>query len=174
MMQCVFQGVVVTGVLCALAGCVQSRYEPIVYTDSAPAERWAFTPIEVKYKDAQSPAWNFEAVLQTRAWECSQQAEMGYILYRQLREDGSNKRPDENAQALADCQRYAYQQGNEAIARLKQAKVSAKALDLSKDLYAKWSTYLASMSISTPKDRIAASQYEASKRALLAEEKFAQ
>ncbi|MDZ5602305.1 hypothetical protein SJI00_05935 [Pseudomonas sp. RP23018S] len=174
MMQCVFQGVVVTGVLCALAGCVQSRYEPIVYTDSAPAERWAFTPIEVKYKDTQSPAWNFEAVLQARAWECSQQADMGYILYRQLREYGSNKRPDENAQALADCQRYAYQQGDEAIVRLKQAKVSAKILDLSKDLYAKWSAFLAGMSISAPKDHIAAGQYETSRHALMIEERFAQ
>ncbi|MFS0828713.1 hypothetical protein [Pseudomonas phoenicis] len=174
MMRRVIQGTAAIGVLCALAGCAQSRYEPIVYTDSASAERWAFTPIEVKYKDAQSPAWNFEMVLQTRAWECSQQADMGYILYKQLREYGSNKRPDENAQALADCQRYAYQQGDEAIGRLKQAKVSAKTLDLSKDLYAKWSAFLAGMSISAPKDHIAAGQYDASRRALMAEERFAQ
>ncbi len=99
---------------------------------------------------------------------------MGYVLYSQLREYGSNKRPDENAQALTDCQQYAYQQGNEAIARLRQAKVSAKTLNLSKDLYAKWSAYLAGMSISAPKDRLAASQYEASRRALMTEEKFAQ
>ncbi len=173
MMQSVVRGVAVIGVLVALAGCAQSQYEPIVYTDPASAERWTFTPIEVKYKDAQSPAWNFETVLQTRAWECGQQADMGYVLYSQLREYGSTKRADENAQALADCQQYASQQGDEAIARLKQAKVSAKTLDLSKDLYAKWSAYLAGMSISSPKDRLAAAQYEASRRALLAEEKFA-
>ena len=161
-------------VLGLLSACSQSRYEPIVYTDAAPAERWTFTPIEVKYKDAQSPAWNFETVLQARAWECSQQADMGYILFSQLRGYGSSKRPDENAQALADCQQYAYQQGNEAIARLKQAKVSAKTLDLSKNLYAKWSAYLAGMSISAPKDRLAANQYEDSRRALLAEDKFSQ
>lgn len=94
-------------VLGLLSACSQSRYEPIVYTDAAPAERWTFTPIEVKHKDAQSPAWNFETVLQARAWECSQQADMGYILYSQLRGYGSSKRPDENAQALADCQQYA-------------------------------------------------------------------
>lgn len=174
MMQSVIRGVAVIGVLFALAGCAQSQYESIVYTDPAPAERWTFTPIEVKYKDAQSPAWNFETVLQTRAWECGQQADMGYVLYSQLREYGSTKRADKNAQALADCQQYAYERGNEAIARLKQAKVSAKTLELSKDLYAKWSAYLTGMSISAPKDRLAASQYEASRRALMTEEKFAQ
>ena len=161
-------------VLGSLSGCAQSRYEPIVYTDAAPAERWKFTPIEVKYKDAQSPAWNFETVLEVSAWKCGQEADSGYILYSQLRGYGSSKRPDDRAQALADCQRYAYQQGNEAIAHLKQAKVSAKTLDLSKDLYAKWSAYLAGMSISAPKDRLAANQYEASRRALLAEDKFSQ
>lgn len=162
------------GALGLVAGCAQSRYEPIVYTDAAPAEQWTFTPIEVKYEDAQSPAWNFERVLGLNARRCGQEADMGYILYTQLRGYGSSKRPDDRAQALADCQQYAYQRGNEAIARLKQAKVSAKTLDLSKDLYAKWSAYLAGMSISAPKDRIAANQYEASRRALITEEKFAQ
>jgi hypothetical protein len=144
-----------------------------VYTDAAPAERWKFTPIEVKYMDTQSPAWNFQHVLEHNAGRCGQEAAMGYILYSQLRGYGSSKRPDDRAQALADCQQYAYQRGNEAIARLKQAKVSATTLDLSKDLYAKWSAYLAGMSISAPKDHLAANQYEVSRRALLAEDKFA-
>lgn len=157
-----------------LAGCAQSRYEPIVYTDAAPAERWTFTPIEVKYKDTQSPAWNFGSVLELNAWKCGQEADMGYILYSQLRSYGASKRPEDRAQALADCQQYAYQRGSEAIARLKQAKVSAKTLELSKDLYAKWGAYLAGMTISAPKDLLAANQYEASRRALLAEDKFAQ
>jgi len=169
-----FQRALAVAALGLLAGCAQSRYEPIVYTDAAAAERWAFTPIEVKYKDAQSPAWNFERVLELNAWKCGQEADSGYILYSQLRGYGSSKRPDDRAQALADCQQYAYQRGNEAIARLKQAKVSAKTLDLSKDLYAKWSAYLSGMSISVPKDRLAANQYEASRRALLAEDKFSQ
>lgn len=170
----VLRGSAVTGVLCALTACAQSRYEPILYTDATSTNRWTFTPIEVKYEDAQSPAWNFEWLLGLYAQMCGREADSGYILYDQLRGYGSSERPDDRAQALADCQHYAYQRGNEAVARLKEAKVSAKTLDLSKDLYAKWSTYLASMSISAPKDRIAASQYEASRSALLAEDKFAQ
>lgn len=173
-MRCTIRSVAVAGALAMLVGCAQSRYEPIVYTGAASAERWAFTPIEVEYKDAQSPACNFERVLELNAWKCGQEADSGYILYSQLRGYGSSKRPDDRAQALADCQQYAYQRGNEAIARLKQAKVSAKTLELSKDLYAKWSAYLTGMSISAPKDRLAASQYEASRRALMTEEKFAQ
>jgi len=98
---------------------------------------------------------------------------MGYILYSQLRGYGSSKRPDDHAQALADCQQYAYQRGNEAITRLKQAKVSPKALAMSKELYSTWSVYVAGMTISAPKDALAASRYEMSKNALLAEDKFA-
>ncbi|MET3055184.1 hypothetical protein ABXV19_25695 [Pseudomonas alkylphenolica] len=168
------QSLFVVGALGLLAGCAQQRYEPIVYTDAAPTEQWSFKPIEIQYMDTQSPAWNFQHVLEHNAWKCGQEAAMGYILYSQLRGYGSSKRPDDRAQALADCQQYAYQRGNEAIARLKQAKVSAKTLDLSQDLYAKWSAYLVGMSISAPKDRLATNQYEASKRALLAEDKFSQ
>ncbi len=168
------QSLLIVGALGLLAGCAQQRYEPITYTAAAPAEQWTFTPIEIKYMDTQSPAWNFQHVLEHNAGRCGQEAAMGYILYSQLRGYGSSKRPDDRAQALADCQQYAYQRGNEAIARLKQAKVSAKPLDLGKDLYAKWSAYLAGMSISAPKDRLAANQYEASRRALLAEDKFTQ
>lgn len=173
-MRCTIRSVAVAGALALLAGCAQSRYEPIVYTDAAPAKRWTFTPIEVEYKDDQSPAWNFEQVLELNAWKCGQEADSGYILYSQLRGYGSSKRPDDRAQALADCKQYAHKRGSEAIARLKQVKVSAKTLELSKDLYTKWSAYLAGMSISAPKDRLAASQYEASRRALMTEEKLAQ
>lgn len=112
-------------------------------------------------------------MLEQSAYECGQQAEMGHVLYRQLREYGSSKRPDDNAQALADCQQHAIQRGSEAIARLKQAKVSTKALELSKDLYGKWSVYVSGMSIYSPKNTLAANQYETSRRVLLAEDKFA-
>ncbi len=98
---------------------------------------------------------------------------MGYILYNQLRGYGSSKRPDDNAQALADCQAYATRQGDAAIARLMQSKVSAKTMELSKDLYSKWSVYVSGMTIYAPKDSFAQDQYETSSRALLAEDKFA-
>lgn len=173
-MRCTIRSVAITGALTLLAGCTQSRYEPIVYTDAAPAERWTFTPIEVKYKDSFSPAWNFQNVLEHNAGRCSQEAAMGYILYSQLRGYGSSKRPDDRAEALADCQQYAFQRGNEAIARLKHAKVTTETLELSKDLYSKWSVYMAGMTISAPKDAIAATQYETSRRALLTAEKFSQ
>jgi len=174
MMSRKFQRLLAVGALGLLAGCVQPRYEPIVYTDAASAERWTFEPVELNYIDAKSPAWNFQDVLEHYAGRCGHQAAMGYILYSQLRGYGSSKRPDESAQALADCQKYAIKQGNEAIARLRQANVSAKTLDLSKDLYAKWSAYLSGMSISDTKDRLAANQYEMSRRTLLAEDKFTQ
>ena len=174
MMNSKIKVLLVAGVLGLLAGCAQQRYEPVIYTAAAPAEQWSFQPMEIKYMETQSPAWNFQHVLERNAGKCSQEAAMGYILYSQLRGYGSSKRPDDRAQALADCQQYAYQRGSEAIVLLKQAKVSTKTLDLSKDLYAKWSAYLAGMTISAPKDRLAANQYEASMRALLAEDKFAQ
>lgn len=168
------KSVLAVGALGVLTGCAQYRYEPIIYTAAAPAEQWSFKPMEIKYMDTQSPAWNFQHVLEHNAGKCGQEAAMGYILYSQLRGYGSSKRPDDRAQALADCQQYAYQRGEKAIVLLKQANVSAKTLELSKDLYAKWSVYLAGMSISGPKDQLAANQYEASRRALLTEDKFTQ
>lgn len=160
--------------LSLLAGCTQSRYEPIVYTDSKPAKRWTYTPFEVKYMASQSPALNFEQTLETSAWQCGREADMGYALYSHFRRYGSSKRPDDREQALEDCQRYARKRGNEAITRLRQANVSAKVSELSKDLYAKWSVYLSGMTITAPKDQLAANQYETSRQALMAEEKFAQ
>jgi hypothetical protein len=164
------------GTVIAVVGCSQGRYEPILSTAApAPAaKRWEFTPVDAKYYGDQSPAWNFQHVLENSAYECGQQAEMGHILYRQLREYGSSKRPDDNAQALADCQQHARQRGNEAIARLKQTKVSTKVLELSKELYGKWSVYMSGMTIYSSKNTLAATQYETSRRALLAEDKFSQ
>lgn len=162
------------GVTVILTACAQGRYEPVESAGApipATAEEW-FKPSDVKYYEAQSPAWNFQHVLENSAYECGRQADMGFILYRQLRSYGSSKRPDDNAQALADCQQHATQRGNEAIARLKQAKVSIKALELSKDLYGKWSAYVSGMSIYSPKNGLAANQYETSRRTLLAEDKF--
>lgn len=165
------QWVLLAGAL-GLLGCTQQRHEPRVSTAAAPAQQWTFKPTEIAYEDTQSPAWNFQHVLEHNVWMCSQEAAMGQILYRQLRDMGSSTRPDDRAQALADCQQYAYQRGNEAIARLQQAKVPAKTLELTKDLYSKWSLYLTGMSIYSPKNTLAATQYETSRRALLTEEKF--
>lgn len=163
------------GAVVVVAGCIQSRYEPIESAGApAPiAKRWVFRPLDVKYYETQSPAWNFQNVLEQGAYQCGQQASLGYILYQNALDLGLSRRPDDNAQALADCQQHANQRGNEAIARLKQAKVSAKALELSKDLYGKWSGYVSGMSIYSPKNALAANQYSTSRAALLAEDKFA-
>ena len=111
----------VTGVVAAIAGCVQGRYEPILST-AAPApttNRWEFRPVEAKHYDSQSPVWNFQHVLEQSAYQCSQQANMGYILYQNALRMGLSKRHDDNAQALSDCQQHANQRGNEAITRLR-------------------------------------------------------
>jgi len=164
--------VVVTGTVGLIAGCVQQQYKSDVSSGSPPAHRWTFEPIEIKYQETKSPAWNFQYALEHTAGECRQEADMGYILYSQLRGYGSSKRPDDRAQALSDCQVHATRRGDEAIARLKQSKVSAKTMELSKDLYSKWSVYVSGMTIYGPKDGFAQSQYETSSRALLAEDKF--
>lgn len=171
----IFRGVqigLLGGAVGLLIGCSHGRYEPNV-PDSAPAaKRWEFRPVEVQYHDTQSPVWNFQHVLEQSAYECGQQANMGYILYQNALRMGLSKRHDDNAQALADCQQHANQRGNEAIARLKQAKVSAKAMELSKELYGMWSVYIFGLSIYSPKNTLAANQYETSRKALLAEDKF--
>lgn len=171
-MKCNVQAWAVFGTF-LLVGCTQQRYEPIVATSVSASEARTFTPLASKYLDTQSPAWNFQHTLDDAAMQCRRQADMGYILYTQLRDYGSSKRPNQNAQALADCQRYAYRSGDQAIKRLQQSKPSPKALELSKELYAKWFAYISDMTISAPKNTYAQTQYETSKRGLIAEDKFA-
>ncbi|MFY1663735.1 hypothetical protein [Pseudomonas sp. Pseu.R1] len=172
-MKTVLHAVALASIVQALVGCTQQRYEPIVSTAEAPAEQWSFKPVETKYLSTQSSVWNFQHVLEQSAEQCGQEAAMGYILSSQLRDYGSSKRPNDRAQSLADCQQYANQQGNEAIARLNSSVVSPKSLELSKALYSQWKVYLTGMTIYSPKDRSAEARYQTSRQALLAEDKFA-
>lgn len=167
------KSILAAGIFAAISGCAQQQYEPMSSNAVAPAQQWSFRPTEAQYIDTKSPAWNFQYVLDHNARKCSQEAAMGRILYQQLRDMGSSKRPDDRAQALADCQQYANQRGNEAISRLQQAMPYPKTLELSKDLYAKWSAYVGGMSIYSVKDTLASTQYETSRQSLLAEDKFA-
>jgi hypothetical protein len=58
------------------------------------------------------------------------------------------------------------------VNRLKAAKVPAKQAELSKDLYAKWSAYLTTISLYRTTDQQAKSAYQAAKEALATEVKF--
>ncbi|MNP70924.1 hypothetical protein D3C76_1672280 [compost metagenome] len=78
----------------------------------------------------------------------------------------------EYGNSLTECIKFAYSQGNEAVARLKAAKLPAKQLELSKDLYAKWSAYLSSMNPYSMPDHRAKADYQAARQALSTEVKF--
>lgn len=80
----------------------------------------------------------------------------------------------EFSQSLVDCNKHARSEGDSAIARLKAAKVSAKQADLAKDLYAKWSAYLSTMSPYSRPDIRAKAEYAAAKESLATEVKFSQ
>ncbi len=181
------QGVVLVGVMALLAGCAQphgsgysakytAQYNSgyTVPATATAATTRTFTPIEAKYNEAKSPAWNFANALNATVMQCSREASTGYLMYGVMRSTGNSRQPDDYAQVLLDCSKFAHQKGSEAVARLKQAKVSPELRELAKDLYAKWSTYIASMSVYSPKNTTAQVQFETALRALHAEDQFSQ
>lgn len=85
---------------------------------------------------------------------------------------GLRDRQAEYSNSFMECVKFAHAQGNEAVTRLKASKIPTKQLELSKDLYAKWSAYLSSMSPYRLPDQRAKSDYQAAKQALATEVKF--
>jgi len=76
------------------------------------------------------------------------------------------------SESLSECLAYAQIEGDSAVTRLTSGNPSPKIMELSKDLYTKWSTYMSSLSVYVREDGVAKHQYEAAKEALLTEDKF--
>jgi hypothetical protein len=155
----------------ALSGCAAPQQRPNKATASAPARApHTFKPIEFKYDAKSAAALNFTRQLDLPAWQCDLEATTGATAVRY----GNQSMITEYSNSLLECVRHSRAQGDEAIARLKAAKISAKQAELSKDLYAKWSTYLMTMSPYQPTDQRAKATYQAAKEALATEVKFAE
>jgi hypothetical protein len=150
-----------------LAGCVAPQQKP---TNAAASTRapHTFKPIDFKYDPNSAAALNFSRQLDLPAWQCDLEATTGGTAVRY----GNQAMIAEYSNSLLECFKHSRSQGDEAIARLKAAKVPAKQAELSKDLYAKWSTYLTTMSPYHSADRRAKAAYEAAKDALATEVKF--
>lgn len=160
-------------ILCAslLAGCAPIQ-QASSQNAAAPVEKepHSFKPIEFKYDDKLPEATNFARQLDTPIFQCGLEAETGSYAVRYRNPQGIA----EFSQSLIDCNKHARSEGDSAIARLKAAKVSAKQADLAKDLYAKWSAYLSTMSPYSRPDIRAKAEYAAAKEALATEVKFSQ
>ncbi|WP_122340373.1 hypothetical protein [Pseudomonas caricapapayae] len=137
---------------------------------SVPREAHIFKPIEFKYDEKRPAAANFAQQLDIPTFQCALEASNGSYAVRYRNPQGIT----EYTRSLLDCNNNARSEGDAAVAMLKAAKVSLKQADLAKDLYAKWSTYLSTMSIYSRPDIRAKIQYIAAKEALAAEVKFAQ
>jgi len=120
------------------------------------------------YSESKSAALNFQSRLDASVWRCDLEASSGHSLYSM----GIRVALQTYGDSLSDCRSYARSEGNQAIQKLNQAKPNEKIMQLSKDLYAKWSTYIGSLSVYSPADALAKTQYEQAKSALLTEEKF--
>lgn len=151
----------------SLAGCVAPQQRP---TNAAAPTRTphAFKPIEFKYDPNSAAALNFSRQLDLPAWQCDLEATTGGTAVRY----GNQAMIAEYSNSLLECVKHSRSQGDEAIARLKAAKIPAKQAELSKDLYAKWSTYLMTMSPYSPTDMRAKAAYQSAKEALATEIKF--
>ncbi|QNR43479.1 hypothetical protein [Pseudomonas syringae] len=149
-----------------MAGCASTQQKP---TQSAPHEAHAFKPMAFEYDAESSPAANFSRQLDIPIFQCDLEAVTGSYAVRYSDQQGTA----EYSQALMDCKKYANAEGNVAIARLKAAGVSARQAELAKDLYAKWTAYLSTMSPYRRPDLRAKSEYVTAKEALETEVKFA-
>lgn len=154
-----------------LSGCAPVQSNP-ARSAAAPAKKepHVFKPIEFKLDEKAPEATNFARQLDIPIFQCALEAETGSYAVRYRNPQGIA----EYTQALLDCNKHARAEGDAAIARLKPAKISGKQAELAKNLYAKWSAYLATMSPYSPTDVRAKAEYLAAKEALATEVKFSQ
>ncbi|MFT0517296.1 hypothetical protein [Pseudomonas faucium] len=152
-----------------LAGCAPVQTGTGGYA-AAPAKKepHVFKPRPYTYDKESPEATNFASQLDMPAFQCDLEAMLGRDAVRY----GLRDLQTEYSNSFMKCVKFAHAQGNEAVTRLKSAKVPAKQLELSKDLYAKWSAYLSSMSPYRMPDHRAKSDYQAAKQALATEVKF--
>lgn len=134
------------------------------------AEPHVFKPRPYSYDKESPEAVNFASQLDMPAFQCDLEATLGRDAVRY----GLREMEAEYGNSLIECIKFAHAQGNEAVSRLKTAKVPAKQVELSKDLYAKWSAYLSSMSPYRMPDHRSKADYQAAKQALSAEIQFSQ
>ncbi|MBI6682888.1 hypothetical protein YA0697_14315 [Pseudomonas viridiflava] len=150
----------------SVMGCAAPQQKPAAKLP--PKEPHVFKPIDFKYDPATPAALSFSRQLDIPAWQCDMEATTGNVAVRY----GDRQAIAVYSDSLMECFKHSRAQGDEAVARLKAAKVSPKQAELSKDLYAKWSTYLSGMSPYQKTDLRAKAAYEAAKQALITEVKF--
>lgn len=148
------------------AGCAPVK----VQAPAAKAEPHAFKPIEFRYNEKLPEASNFARQLDIPIFQCELEAGTGRYAVRYNNRQGVA----EYTQSGLECDRHARAEADAAVARLKSAKVGEKQADLAKTLYAKWSAYLATISLYSPADARAKAEYQAAKESLAAEVKFSQ
>ncbi|WP_457967673.1 hypothetical protein M1D68_16055 [Pseudomonas sp. R4-84] len=152
----------------ALTGCVAPQQKsPAAAPAKAPH---AFKPIKFEHDIKAPEATNFARQLDIPIFQCELEAVTGSYAVRY----GNRQGIAEYSQSLLDCNKHARAESDAAVARLRSAKVPAKQAELAKELYAKWSAYLTTMSPYSPPDVRAKSEYRSAKEALATEVKFSQ
>ncbi|AMO78056.1 hypothetical protein [Pseudomonas citronellolis] len=155
-----------------LAGCAASSQSSRSQYTAVPAKKdpHTFKPIDFEYDSKLPEATNFSRQLDIPIFQCSLEAETGSYAVRY----GDRQGIAEYTQSLLDCIKHARGESDAAVSRLKAAKVPRKQSDLAKDLYAKWSAYLLTMSPYSRPDLKAKADYLAAKQALITEVKFSE
>lgn len=151
----------------ALAGCSAPQPKPERPINRAPH---VFEAMRFEYDQARSEAFNFAQRLDAAIFQCDTDARTGSLAVRY----SNPQKTAEYSQSLLACNAHARSEGDAAIARLKKAGIPERQTELAKQLYAKWSAYLATISMYSRPDLRAATEYRAAKEALLTEIKFSQ
>lgn len=162
--------IAIVAISAVLAGCVMPAASTQQVQPARNLEPHTFKPIKFSYDPKLPEAANFSRQLGIPAFQCELEATTGSTAVRY----GDRQGVTEYTESLMDCLKHSRAQGDEAVARLKAAKIPPKQAELAKDLYAKWSAYMMTLSPYSATDLRAEAAYEDSKQALSTEIKFAE
>ena len=153
-----------------IAGCATQPTSTSQMQAAKQRDVHVFKPIKFNYDPKLPEASNFSRQLGIPAFQCELEATTGSTAVRYR----NSQMTAEYSESLMACFKHSRMQGDEAVARLKAAKIPAKQAELSKDLYAKWSAYMMTLSPYSNTDLRAKSEYKAAEQALSTEIKFSE
>lgn len=152
-------------VVSLIAGCVQQPRRPEL-TRSPQVE--PFRPIAFADDPKRSKSHNFQMRLDQHVWSCELIANSGYRMLKMVGISAA----EAYSNNLNACISYARRDSDAAIDYLSSAKRSNSVIDAEKVLYARWKTFIDSLSAFSPVDQSLKNKYSEAKNALIAEMKM--
>lgn len=159
------KAIVALSVAALLAGCVAPAPHQ---ASTQKRSHEGFKPIAFKYDDKSSASMNYQRRLDLVIFSCGLTATTGAMARRYASPQDFQPYIDDSIA----CARYAHSEGDKALADIKEARKPGSLSASEKDLYAKWQTYLSSMSPFQNTDQLAKAAYDQARSTLITEDKL--